>query len=241
MPANQLSKKRNLAGTLLSNTGQKILRNPSIAGGTAACTVSVALICANALWYQPQQHPSPLFSTRDGMTTKSIAPASKRVTNTIAPEIREMVSEIQTALQDKGYYEGRVDGILGSRTRAAIEEFQEQADLEINGRPSAKLLTYILVSPQSLSRVKPTNVVAVETATPTPKAVETADDEKRDMIAKIQSGLRNYGDETIVVDGIFGEQTASAIRRFQLDFGMEITGEPSKSLLLKLKEIGAIG
>ena len=36
-----------------------------------------------------------------------------------------------------------------------------------------------------------------------------------------------------------GQQTATAIQRFQLDYGMKITGEPSDKVLEKLRDIGA--
>ena len=59
------------------------------------------------------------------------------------------------------------------------------------------------------------------------------------LVARIQSGLRAYGYDDLVVDGQMGQQTATAIQRFQLDYGMKITGEPSDGVLKKLREIGA--
>ncbi|PYE28803.1 peptidoglycan hydrolase-like protein with peptidoglycan-binding domain [Rhizobium sp. PP-CC-3A-592] len=40
------------------------LRNPAIFGGTAAFAVVFGFVAANALWYQPGHHPSPLMRTR---------------------------------------------------------------------------------------------------------------------------------------------------------------------------------
>ncbi|SES16047.1 peptidoglycan-binding protein [Rhizobium sp. NFR03] len=40
------------------------LRNPAIFGGTAAFVVVFGFVAANALWYQPGHHPSPLMRTR---------------------------------------------------------------------------------------------------------------------------------------------------------------------------------
>ena len=78
---------------------------------------------------------------------------------------------------------------------------------------------------------KPVKTVAVKTE---PEAT-TADG----LVAQIQSGLRAYGYDDLVVDGRMGQQTATAIQRFQLDYGMKITGEASKRVLDKLRDIGA--
>jgi peptidoglycan hydrolase-like protein with peptidoglycan-binding domain len=45
--------------------GGLIGRHPSIAGGAMAFAVIFSFVAANALWYQPGAHPSPLFRTRD--------------------------------------------------------------------------------------------------------------------------------------------------------------------------------
>jgi N-acetylmuramoyl-L-alanine amidase len=41
---------------------------------------------------------------------------------------------IQGALLRLGYYDGRVDGIFGPDTRAAIRRFQHEIGAEMNGR-----------------------------------------------------------------------------------------------------------
>lgn len=48
--------------------------------------------------------------------------------------------ELQTKLQEKGFYAGAIDGILGGGTRAAIRQFQIQAGLAEDGIPSHDLL-----------------------------------------------------------------------------------------------------
>jgi len=48
--------------------------------------------------------------------------------------------ELQKLLIRNGYDIGEPDGIIGSRTRAAIEAFQESAGLPVDGRPGQKVL-----------------------------------------------------------------------------------------------------
>ena len=220
-----------------------VARNPSIAGGSTACAVAIGLISANALWYQPSSHPSPMFSTRDTLTnsnrplpTKYLArPKAKEVSLLKKTHDVELVSEIQAALVGRGYYQSKVDGLFGSQTRSAIEKFQKSANITIDGEPSAKLLTRILLAPDAIPVPS-----LVASAIPTP-AIPEADKQALGLVAEIQSGLRNYGYQDVVVDGLMGSQTMKAIRRFQLDYGMKITGEPSSTVLKKLKDIGAVG
>ena len=48
--------------------------------------------------------------------------------------------ELQRLLNEKGYNVGRPDGIIGSRTRAAIEAFQGESGLPVDGHPGQNVL-----------------------------------------------------------------------------------------------------
>jgi len=157
----------------------------------------------------------------------------------------ELLKEVQTALSVRGYYSGKLDGVYGSRTKAAIDRFQKDHSLKANGKASVRLLTQILLS----ASVKPQEVPVPkqqELAQQVPESQTAAIEPKKPesnatgLVAQIQSGLKAYGYEDLKVDGKMGQHTATAIQRFQLDYGMKITGEPSDGVLKKLKEIGAI-
>jgi hypothetical protein len=47
---------------------------------------------------------------------------------------------VQDALARRGYYEGRVDGVIGSETRSAIREFQHDNGLPVTGRINSQLM-----------------------------------------------------------------------------------------------------
>ena len=54
-----------------------------------------------------------------------------------SPELRRssgLVLEVQRALAEKGYDPGPVDGIMGPRTRSAIEDFQKTSSLPVDGQ-----------------------------------------------------------------------------------------------------------
>ena len=61
-----------------------------------------------------------------------------------------------------------------------------------------------------------------------------------DLVAEIQTGLRNIAYSDVAVDGIAGEKTKAAIRNFEKNYRLPPTGEPSRRVLDKLKSIGAL-
>jgi peptidoglycan hydrolase-like protein with peptidoglycan-binding domain len=229
----------------------RVQKNPALAGGTTALGVAMIIITANAVWYQPGKHPSPMFSTRlasPGVITGSVEKSAGKgrispvKTTTTAkrkalPEANDLTREVQSALADKGLYSGVMDGIYGAKTRSAIIQYQQSNNLKQTGKVSAKLLTQIVMSGKAIERVPvPKFQVALTNSQPLP-AMQPAE---KGLVSAIQSGLKNYGYDDIVIDGVMGDQTSQAIRRFELDYGLQITGEASTRLLQKLKSIGAI-
>ena len=232
-----------------------MLRHPRLCAGAALSLMVMTAICVNAIWYQPGKHPAPLFATRT-LDTNSVG-STERVAKVTKPAQRvevaaassgndssgELLREVQTALSVRGYYGGKLDGIYGSRTKAAITDFQKDHNLPEDGKVSLRLLTQVLLSASSRPQEVPVpteNLVVeatkkVKTVKILPKPEATADG----LVARIQAGLRAYGYDDLVVDGQMGQQTATAIQRFQLDYGMKITGEPSDKVLEKLRDIGA--
>ena len=56
------------------------------------------------------------------------------------PLRRQEVEELQNLLFAQGFDPGEPDGIIGSRTRAAIRAYQLSADLPADGYPTVQLL-----------------------------------------------------------------------------------------------------
>ena len=55
-------------------------------------------------------------------------------------EERLQIANVQAALQELGYKVGKIDGKLGSKTRAAIKAFQKTQHLKVDGKVTPKLL-----------------------------------------------------------------------------------------------------
>ena len=59
------------------------------------------------------------------------------------PANKAAVSRVQAGLAKLGYHFGPVDGILGTQTRLAIEDYQRDHALLVDGRPSLQLAQHI--------------------------------------------------------------------------------------------------
>ncbi|NTJ63676.1 peptidoglycan-binding protein [Agrobacterium rhizogenes] len=63
---------------------------------------------------------------------------------------------------------------------------------------------------------------------------------KVNMVMQIQKGLSNIAYSNVSIDGVAGEQTKAAIRRFQKHYRLPETGVPNMAVLKKLQDIGAL-
>jgi peptidoglycan hydrolase-like protein with peptidoglycan-binding domain len=179
-----------------------------------------------------------------------------------------LVRDTQEGLRAKGLYDGTVDGLYGPKTREAIMRYQRDNGMQPTGEVSLAL-SELLLTPQQHAALQPAAVpvarpglrpavaqeptatmrVRVEAADAAPLAQaalatlgETTIQEIKDaaLVARIQIGLLNFGENGITVDGVMDEATAQAIRRFQGRYGLDVDGVPGDDLLIKMEEIGAL-
>lgn len=319
-----------MAGLLLAGAGalaRLVGRHPRPVGGLAAFSVAFGFVAANALWYQPGQHPSPIFSTRDtsdfnalagvtrnarlkpdpeSVTTFKIeretaadagaapavenaqtatgaadpaSPALQPATDAAFADNAALVISIQSELARRGLYEGVADGVIGPRTEAAIAVFQKSIGVEANGLVSPEVLAALKADGSVTAAVPKSRPVedlsapaavadpvaaairnaqkVVVTAPTKPQSTQNAlrpavappaalpvslrgTAEDAALIMEIQRGLANIAYTDVSVDGVAGEQTRAAIRRFQRHYRLPETGEPSETVLKKLRDIGAL-
>ena len=63
---------------------------------------------------------------------------------------KDDIEKVQKSLNDKGFHPGKVDGVLGSRTRAGIREYQKSESLPVTGRLDAETAGKLGVGPESI-------------------------------------------------------------------------------------------
>ena len=92
----------------------------------------------------------------------------------------QMVADLQTRLQELGYYTGKIDGDYGSGTKAAVQAFQQINNLDADGIAGQKTLA-VLYSENAVAKPGPVDTMAggipllVNKWNPLPAAFEPAD------------------------------------------------------------------
>lgn len=160
------------------------------------------------------------------------------------------VEEIQRILKDAHFDPGPIDGVMGSRTRKAIREFQKEKGLWPSGKVDSKtslelnrekeaLKKEVAVEPLVLPSEKhPPDVKSEEEIAkirgPQEKAIKgkLPPDRKK----QIQIALQKAGFYKGKIDGKIGPQTKQAIREFQKSKGIKVDGVVGKNTWNELKK-----
>jgi peptidoglycan hydrolase-like protein with peptidoglycan-binding domain len=234
-----------------------IARNPVVVGGSTAFLVALSFVSANALWYQPHPHSGAFFATRDFVRSPSPElpgelPNETRILIERPERPRQVagdptVREVQETLRELNFYGGDVDGLFGPNTRQAIEAYQSKMGMPVTGTIDDSLLDHLgagpttVVLPSPAPRDKMSRPAVLATGGGREEAVARPVSLTRDeRVAKVQAGLKEFGNEAIEVDGLMGARTTAAIREFQSLFGLQVTGDADQATYSKMKEIGLI-
>jgi peptidoglycan hydrolase-like protein with peptidoglycan-binding domain len=142
-----------------------------------------------------------------------------------APSMPYSVQGVQQALAELGYDVGGADGVIGPRTRAAIRAYQTDAGLPPSGEPSLSLFSHLQ---DSLAR----NSGSASAQPPAP----STPDYPADLVSQTQAELRQRGYAIPAVTGTLDAATGDAIRQYQADARLAVTGQPSDELLGRLRE-----
>ena len=244
-----------LAGQTADLAGRKIAENPALVGGTVAFAVIMFFVSSNALFYQPFRHTDALFETRSMDTysapelpTPVSLKAGKLPAQTLevaddgaglkarAKDIQ--LIDIQTALAKLKLYSGTIDGVPGPKTRAAIQQFQQQAGLEPTGDVDPLLIDAIRTA-----SIPDQNIPKPVIRQPEGGSVSSESNDgslTEDEVRKLQAGLKAFGNDNIEIDGKLGSKTKTAIIEFQRLFQLSESGEANRETLAKLQELGLV-
>lgn len=135
------------------------------------------------------------------------------------------VLELQRELNRLGFDAGPVDGLMGARTRSAIQAYQRDNQLLVDGRPTADLLSHVHATAQGRA----------------PMPASPRSELSTQLVADIQAELLESGYTTGRASGRLDDQTRSAIRSYESDHGLLMSGEPSTELLRHMRERTSMG
>ena len=129
----------------------------------------------------------------------------------------EHIAAAQQALKVMGYDPGPVDGAMGENTRRALEAFQKEFGLAVDGRIDDALLERLRAE------------AALDTASPERRLARKG--LLRSYTRAVQDGLHDLGFDPGPVDGVVGPLTRQAVRAFQVEASIDVTGIISPQLL----------
>jgi peptidoglycan hydrolase-like protein with peptidoglycan-binding domain len=238
------------------------------AGGVALAVAGIGAVVINALFMQPGPHPAPIFTsvllpvavveakdTSVGAVPspvpkteplKKVEPA-KPETPAVPKTAAETITEIQRELARRGFYDGAVDGLYGSKTDTAIRDFEHTAGLKPSAEPNVALLRSIKTSNAKAAKpsttgtglARPTPLAPVPPAPVPPTRSDPINDalapSKR--IVAVQRALADYGYGQIRPSGVLDRETKSAIERFERERKLPVTGALSDRLARELTAV----
>jgi peptidoglycan hydrolase-like protein with peptidoglycan-binding domain len=248
-----------------------VVRNPRDSFLVVVAAGAMTAIVVNGLFLQPGPHPAPLFAVRSPVAVseptgtiamprprpatvdagRQVAPASTPAPQSSTRTRGEIITDMQRELARRGYYDGTVDGIYGSRTDAALREFEQASGVKTGGEMNEAALQAILRAPAVPAKAKtplpqpaPRRDPIAELITPAaqpapPPAAPPAapvPTPSRQLVA-VQRVLGDFGYGQVRPTGVFDPETRAAIERFERGRNMPVTGQLSERLV---RELGAM-
>jgi peptidoglycan hydrolase-like protein with peptidoglycan-binding domain len=127
---------------------------------------------------------------------------------------RAQVKQVQAALNVAGYSAGPADGALGPKSRAAISRYQSDNNLGATGEVNGELLASLGIASGGQTPLKAAGA---------------------EVIRATKKELQAHGYTSGELSGTMDSTTSAAIRAYQSDAGLEVTGEASEALLAHLR------
>ena len=177
------------------------------------------------------------------------------------------VKQLQRSLRLAGYDPGKIDGIYGSKTKAAVAKFQQDRELTVDGIADAKILAALRSeSKQSESKQsesqpsesqpsesqqsakkessKRGNSARDPDAEPKATASTTATvlslGDKGAVVAELQKELQAAGYYTADIDGVYGSATEDAVKGIQVAANLKVDGVVDEKTRAALQKSAAV-
>ena len=158
--------------------------------------------------------PVSVIPTTTAAPSVQASPGTTYREGTLAPGMTgSAVSELQTQLKTLGYYTKGVDGNFGSGTQAAVEQFQREHGLSVDGVAGPKTKAAIAQAVEKASAAANTsntyrNLTVGSTGTD---------------VTRLQTALKNLS-YTVNVTGTYDAVTKAAVTAFQKRNGLTADG-----------------
>jgi len=148
----------------------------------------------------------------------------------VAKSDKDIVA-LQQLLAQRGFYNGAIDGIKGTRTTTAITSAQKAYGLTIDGIAGVQTIAAL----QTNVKPSPSVIPAPSASNQAAKTVTTAND---GGVANLQTLLADRGFYSGPITGFLGTRTTEAIKSAQKAYGLTVDGVAGARTVAAL-ELGA--
>ena len=133
----------------------------------------------------------------------------------VQPLTPDAVATVQQKLQAAGTYTGRVDGVWGPDSDAALQRFQQSHQLQATGQMNQATAATLGMDVSKLTTA----------AQPLPAPVPPPDRLRPASVRALQARLGELGFYRGPIDGVWGSSTQSAVQAFQQGRGWQPNGD----------------
>lgn len=175
----------------------------------------------------PRIPAPPLFPPNPGLPRTIRACEGLRFNEKTNPLVRSL----QHKLKDLGYFHGNVDGKYRERTRDAVTRFQQANGLTPTG--CADYTTQVAIH-QGITEIYP-NPPLPFTGVGLNTFGTLGEGSTGELVRQLQTQLKNLGFNPGGIDGVYGNNTAFAVKRFQERVGLYADGVASSSVQFALR------
>ena len=138
---------------------------------------------------------------------------------------KALIRRIQTALNALGYDAGTADGLIGTKTIEAARAYRAALGYKVRDELTQGLLRVTETRLAVRNRV-PESVPPTSTTVDTTRAVAG-----KELVKRVQAGLRKLGYDPGPADGAAGGRTRDAVKRFQQRESLSVSGRIDLALL----------
>jgi peptidoglycan hydrolase-like protein with peptidoglycan-binding domain len=155
---------------------------------------------------------------------------------------RSAVSNAQEQLKNDGYYNGRIDGIDGTMTHAAIRKYQRDNNLTVNGRldRATRNKLGVQTTGEASRSAEPNESNQSGQSNPSSQNNQSSDANRVSnqnssnssstmvssaTVSAAQRHLKKMGFYSGDVNGNMSSETRSAIREYQKNSNLNVTGQ----------------
>lgn len=177
------------------------------------------------------------------MLSPSVPQAALAAPGIVTVAYDQQVENAQLWLNRLGFDAGPVDGFTGRRTRDAIRAYQRARGQTVSGHLDRVTLRSLRQEYRIATGAEPQRTAApapaagTDTSAPAVGMPPMPNTASTQLIVDTQVELRRRGYDVPVVNGDLDAKTAEAIRSFEQDQRLLVTGLPSAPLLERIRSI----